>query len=240
MSLLREATATYMPAEPHPYAPGPRLSPEEAEAFNELVSLAQNSDMEALGTVWATYADIPRTIATTFGNLHTQEEIIQLTSEKVIRNIGQFQVGTNFAAWLTTVSLHAGIDYCRGLTRQHPTDPTQRVEKNIPVDHLDHEALFEASADRTDSGIPTPEAMCDQTLSAERVAGVLSRLPPEQREALVEVGLHGLRHDEYADKAGIELRTVRTRYYGARAALKKMIENGEIQVNHIEGTITAA
>ncbi len=54
----------------------------------------------------------------------------------------------------------------------------------------------------------------------------LSRLPPEQREALVLVGAGGFAYEEAADICNCAVGTVKSRVSRARRALQAILEDG--------------
>jgi RNA polymerase sigma-70 factor, ECF subfamily len=56
----------------------------------------------------------------------------------------------------------------------------------------------------------------------------LNRLPLEQRESILLVGLEGLRYDEAASILGVPIGTVRSRLSRGREALRKLMGMDEV------------
>ena len=64
-------------------------------------------------------------------------------------------------------------------------------------------------------------------LALREVAQSLQRLPEEQRQVLLLVGLEGFSYQETAQIAGVPVGTVKSRLSRARRKLRDMLENGE-------------
>ncbi len=113
-----------------------------------------------------------------------------------------FQMGTNMKAWTFMILRNQFYSEKRRAWRQ-----TQ----------LDQEA-----AERTLVAIDNPEA----PIALDEVRLGLSRLPPEQREALVLVGAGGFAYEEAADICNCAVGTVKSRVSRARRALQAILEDG--------------
>ncbi len=113
-----------------------------------------------------------------------------------------YQMGTNMKAWTFMILRNQFYSEKRRAWRQ-----TQ----------LDQEA-----AERTLVAIDNPEA----PIALDEVRLGLSRLPPEQREALVLVGAGGFAYEEAAEICGCAVGTVKSRVSRARRALQAILEEG--------------
>ena len=82
--------------------------------------------------------------------------------------------------------------------------------------------LDQEAAERTLVAIDNPEA----PIALDEVRLGLSRLPPEQREALVLVGAGGFAYEEAADICNCAVGTVKSRVSRARRALQAILEDG--------------
>ena len=113
-----------------------------------------------------------------------------------------FQMGTNMKAWTFMILRNQFYSEKRRAWRQ-----TQ----------LDQEA-----AERTLVAVDNPEA----PIALDEVRLGLSRLPPEQREALVLVGAGGFAYEEAAEICNCAVGTVKSRVSRARRALQAILEDG--------------
>jgi RNA polymerase sigma-70 factor (ECF subfamily) len=106
-----------------------------------------------------------------------------------------------------------------------------RIVRNVALDRL------RVAARRPE--VPTSDLTADwiadddvadlvgQTDGARRIVGMMRSLPPDQRDALLAVTLHGLSAPEYSDATGTPLGTVKTRI---RLALRKLRDELGAQV----------
>lgn len=102
--------------------------------------------------------------------------------------------------WLLTITRNVALDRVRATARR-PEYPTDVALADLLVDDVDSAELAELHDD------------------AARVVVALRAVPPEQREALVAVTLHGMSAREYSDVSQLPLGTVKTRI---RLALRKL------------------
>jgi RNA polymerase sigma-70 factor (ECF subfamily) len=58
----------------------------------------------------------------------------------------------------------------------------------------------------------------------------VQRLPDDQRQVLLLVGLEGFSYQEAAQIAGVPVGTVMSRLSRARSKLRKMLEDGDEQI----------
>ena len=75
-------------------------------------------------------------------------------------------------------------------------------------------------------GIAVPPSQ-DHGLSLGEVAQSLQRLPDDQRQILLLVGVEGFSYEEAAQIAGVPVGTVMSRLSRARRKLREMLEDGE-------------
>ncbi|MDI4664095.1 sigma-70 family RNA polymerase sigma factor [Xanthobacter autotrophicus] len=123
------------------------------------------------------------------------DDLVQETLLKALSNIDKFDPGTNLRAWLFTI-----------LRNTYYTEIRKRRRENDGMSAL-------AQQD-TNVG---PSQEWSATLTSLKEA--LTRLPDDQREALVLVGAAGLSYEEAAEVCGCALGTIKSRVNRARAKL---------------------
>lgn len=109
------------------------------------------------------------------------DEVLQETSLLAWRKFGQFERGTSFMAWVTTIARFEALDHLRRRGRE------QRVFSPAVLELLAQEAASDADA-----------------LERERAAldHCLGKLEPAQREALLLAYQPGARQHETAARTG--------------------------------------
>ncbi len=120
------------------------------------------------------------------------DDLVQETLLRAWANIDRFEQGTNLNAWLFTI-----------LRNQFHTDHRRR---NREV--ADPDGAYAAKS------ISIPEQPDKIALAELEVA--LDRIPPDQREALVLVGIDGLSYEDAANICGVAVGTIKSRVYRAR------------------------
>ncbi len=75
--------------------------------------------------------------------------------------------------------------------------------------------------------VPTPEALSERRLLAERLARALESLPLDQRTTFVLKEIEGYTAKEVAEILAIPEATVRTRLFHARQRLRDFLDGGE-------------
>jgi RNA polymerase sigma-70 factor (ECF subfamily) len=125
---------------------------------------------------------------------------VQETLLKALANIDTFRPGTNLTAWLITI-----------LRNPFRTEYRKRRREVEDVDGRHTETM------RTQ-----PEQMGRIELNEFRAA--LTRLPPDQREALVLVGASGFSYEEAAQICGCAVGTHKSRLSRGRAHLAVILD----------------
>ena len=133
------------------------------------------------------------------GNVDRADDLVQETLLRAIANIDSFQPGTNMSAWLFTI--------LRNLFRSEYRKRRREVE------------------DADGSYAETLKTQPEQTSRVEfeefRVA--LSKLPDDQREALILVGASGFSYEEAAEICGCAVGTIKSRVNRARTRLAELL-----------------
>jgi RNA polymerase sigma-70 factor (ECF subfamily) len=127
------------------------------------------------------------------------DDLVQETMVRALTHIGQFQPGTNLRAWLFTI-----------LRNQFNSEYRQRRWTIEDVDGI-----------YVDSLKTVPQQSSWLELQELRIA--LTKLPPEQREAVVLVGASGMTYEEAALICGCAIGTIKSRVNRGRNRLAELL-----------------
>ncbi len=135
------------------------------------------------------------------GSLADVEDLAQETFMRVHRGLPRFEWhdAAHTKKWIVTIAARVAIDYLR--------------RKRAPTESFD-ETVHRLSPAETD------ELVRFRRLG-ERIEAALAELGDEQRSVLVLRQLHGLDYQEIADLLGVDLGTVKSRLFRARAKLQQ-------------------
>ena len=133
------------------------------------------------------------------GNVDRADDLVQETLLRALANITSFQPGTNMSAWLFTI--------LRNLFRSEYRKRRREVE------------------DGDGSYAETLKSQPEQSsrVEFEEFRGALSKLPPDQREALILVGASGFSYEEAAEICGCAVGTIKSRVNRARSRLAELL-----------------
>ena len=140
-------------------------------------------------------------------DVNRADDLVQDTLVRALAKQHLWQAGTNLRAWLFTL-----------MHNQHVNDVRRSNREGGNIDVDDMASVLVANTDPTASR---------QLHELERA---LNRLPLEQRESILLVGLEGLRYDEAASILGVPIGTVRSRLSRGREALRKLMGLDEFDV----------
>jgi RNA polymerase sigma-70 factor (ECF subfamily) len=129
------------------------------------------------------------------GNVDRADDLVQETLLRALANIDSFQPGTNLQAWLFTI--------LRNLFRSEYRKRRREVE--------------DTDGSYAESMVSQPEQESQLEFKELRVA--LSKLPQDQREALILVGASGFSYEEAAAICGCAIGTIKSRVNRARNRL---------------------
>jgi RNA polymerase sigma-70 factor (ECF subfamily) len=152
-------------------------------------------------------AEIPRlrryARALTRGTMHA-DDLVQSCLTRALAKQHLWQPGTDLRAWLFTL-----------LHNQYVNDVRHSVREGVSV-------LLEDAAPAL-----TIESNVTASLQLRDLEVALTRLPEEQRQVILLIGLEGLRYEEVATILGIPIGTVRSRLSRGRDSLRSLMESGE-------------
>ena len=146
------------------------------------------------------------------GNEEDAFDLSQETFLKAFRSLPTFRGEAGFGSWLYRMTANLCIDFLRRKKRQ---GAGQIV------------SLDEEEEDRRPLELPDlryePQSALEKKETRERVQAGLQRLPHEQRLILVLRDVEGFSYQEISDALKIELGTVKSRIYRARAHLARLL-----------------
>jgi len=133
------------------------------------------------------------------GNVDRADDLVQETLLRALANIHSFQPGTNMPAWLFTI--------LRNLFRSEYRKRRREVE------------------DADGSYADTLKTHPEQTSHVEfkEFSAALSKLPEDQREALILIGASGFSYEEAAEICGCAVGTIKSRVNRARTRLANLL-----------------
>src|SRR5215475_5547144 len=127
------------------------------------------------------------------------DDLVQETMVRALAHIEQFQPGTNLRAWLFTI-----------LRNQFNSEYRQRRWTTEDSDGIYVDSL---------------RVMPEQSswLEFQELRLALTKLPPEQREAVVLVGASGMTYEEAASICGCAIGTIKSRVNRGRTRLAELL-----------------
>jgi RNA polymerase sigma-70 factor (ECF subfamily) len=131
------------------------------------------------------------------------DDLVQDTLVKALSNVDKFEMGTNLRAWLFTILRNSFYNEIRR-RKYHQT----------------------ASLDEIDSAAIELRATQEKYIEFQDVLKGLSRLVPEQREAIILIAAEGLSYEEAAAICNCPVGTMKSRLSRARRHLEEHA-NGE-------------
>ena len=138
------------------------------------------------------------------GNREAADDLVQDTLERAWAKRHLWQTGTNLRAWLFAV-MH-GV-FINGTRRRRPAESLDALEDSAP--------------ERADDG-----ASAETAVAVRELREALQRLPDEQRQVVLLVGLEQLSYAEAAGVLEVPIGTVMSRLARGRERLRQLLEEG--------------
>jgi len=132
------------------------------------------------------------------------DDLVQDTLVRALTKGNLWQPGTDIRAWLFTIMHHLYVNTVRRQARETATVDVERVSSTLA-----------ATTDPTSSW---------QLRELDRA---LARLPDEQREVILLVGLEGMAYDSAAQILGVPIGTIRSRLSRGRETLRRLMGRQE-------------
>src|SRR5579863_2194148 len=145
------------------------------------------------------------------------DDLVQSCLARALAKSHLWQPGTDLRAWLFTI-----------LHNQHVNDVRRAVREGVNVPMDDVAPLLT---------VPSTQGGSLQLRDLDRA---MARLPEEQRQVLLLVGLEGMRYEEVATVLDVPVGTVRSRLSRGRDMLRYLMDMKPRQQTGIEGDAAPA
>ena len=177
----------------------------------ELVALSIGGDVESFNQLvvrWERpiYALAYRVI----GREEEARDVVQETFLRAFRGIGNFRGQAKFSSWVYRIALNL----CRDWIRRERRRPILPAPEGVDVIEL---AAEQGPAESI-------EDLVARNDMSQVVADLMTRLPEEQRTAIILKEYHGMTFQEIADLQGVPLSTVKTRLYQGLTVLRRHLQ----------------
>lgn len=169
----------------------------------EVVDRARRGDLQAFeAIVRACQADAWRFAYHLTGDASTADDVTQEAFLRLFRSLGSLRRRASFTAWFLRIVRNCAADAWRRGSREVPTEATLEAANPEP------------------RGLPPVEDRL-------HLQAAIARLPPALREPFVAIEVLGLSYREASEVLGANLGTLKSRMFRARAALVRLLEEGE-------------
>lgn len=175
----------------------------------EMISRCQKGDQEALKQIFDKYHK--KVYRISYGVVRQREEALDIVQEvfiKLFHSIKNFKGRSQFYTYLYRMTMNTAIDHARKAGKQF-------------FSSLDQEGSFEPP-DELEKG---PERVLLQKELEERVKWAMSKLPAEQKAALVFRDVEGLSYQEMAEAMGCSIGTVMSRLHYGRKRIQELLKD---------------
>lgn len=141
------------------------------------------------------------------------EDLAQEAFLRAYRALAQYDPTRPFGAWLYAITARLCIDAHRR-RRVRPVSLT-RPEEGTAAEEREWEIPDPAEG---------PESLVERRDEAHRLSGLIDRLPPDYRLAILLRHAQDLSYEEIAEATGVPLGTVKARIHRARNQLRAWLE----------------
>jgi len=132
------------------------------------------------------------------------DDLVQSCLTRAVVKQHLWQPGTDLRAWLFTI-----------LHNQHVNDVRRSVREGVNVAVEDMAPVL------------TVQSNAIAVLQLRDLEAAIARLPQEQRQVILLVGLEGMRYEEVATVLGVPVGTVRSRLSRGRDQLRRLMDMGD-------------
>jgi RNA polymerase sigma-70 factor, ECF subfamily len=176
------------------------------ERNSRLVSLAivraQQGDRDALGFLYARYADnVYGYVFSIVRNHHQAEDVTQQVFAKLVRTVGKYEEReVSFLAWIVRVARNVAVDFIR-------------AERHVPVEEV-------RQAD--DRGVPWEQLLDGRK---QEIQDAFAALPQSQREVVILRHFGGFSPSEIAELTGRSEGAIHGLHHRGRRTLAAELAN---------------
>ena len=147
------------------------------------------------------------------GRQEDARDVCQETFLRAFRALPGFKGQAKFSSWLYRIALNL----CRDWVRKQRRTPVMQAPEGVDIADLASERGPVESIE---------DLVARRQLSAV-VAEAMTRLPDEQRTAIILKEYHGMTFQEIAELQGCPLSTVKTRLYQGLSVLRRHLEQDD-------------
>ncbi len=176
----------------------------------ELVALSIGGDVESFNQLVLRWERPIFALAyRVIGREEEARDVVQETFLRAFRGIGNFRGQAKFSSWVYRIALNL----CRDWIRRERRAPILPTPEGVDV--------IELAAEQ--GPVESIEDLVARNDLSKVVADLMTRLPEEQRTAIVLKEYHGMTFQEIADLQGVPLSTVKTRLYQGLSVLRRQL-----------------
>ncbi len=139
------------------------------------------------------------------------EDIVQEVLMVAFSSLEQLKESQKFSHWIHRIAYYHCADYLKQQSHR---------SKEIPLASENPEEVVELTSESL-----LPDELVEREELKQQVRGVVKRLPPKRREAILLRELEGLSYEEIADTLRIKVGTVKSRLYSARKWLRQELQS---------------
>jgi RNA polymerase sigma-70 factor, ECF subfamily len=177
----------------------------------ELVALSIGGDLESFNQLVLRWERPIFALAyRVIGREEEARDVVQETFLRAFRGIGNFRGQAKFSSWVYRIALNL----CRDWIRRERRAPILPTPEGVDV--------IELAAEQ--GPVESIEDLVARNDISKVVADLMTRLPEEQRTAIVLKEYHGMTFQEIADLQGVPLSTVKTRLYQGLNVLRRHLQ----------------
>ena len=187
----------------------------------ELVERVKSGDDDAFAEIVGRYEKLVfnaacRVLSSAGRSTDSADEIAEDAFVKAWRSIRFFRGDCSLSTWLYRIAVNTAKDSLRADARHQTVSLTSSDD-----DDGEHEWDVPVT-----SGDTVPEDALERRETVIAVRRAIESLPEDMRRVIVMRDLNDMPYADIADILGIELGTVKSRLSRGRAALKKILEDG--------------
>jgi len=177
----------------------------------ELVALSIGGDVESFNQLVLRWERPIFALAyRVIGREEEARDVVQETFLRAFRGIGKFRGQAKFSSWVYRIALNL----CRDWIRRERRAPILPTPEGVDV--------VELAAEQ--GPVESIEDLVARNDMSKVVADLMTRLPEEQRTAIILKEYHGMTFQEIADLQRVPLSTVKTRLYQGLNVLRRHLQ----------------